>query len=99
MAKKKKNKKVDLSKDVMIEIETNGVVTFRNRKDNRNGDALPFYSVDTVEQAEQLILLVAKSTYDDEYLIPEFEGTVDAIFKLSEEFYQLENRRKENLCG
>ena len=86
-------KKLDLSKEIVIDVEANGIITFRNKADKR-WDGLPCYSTDTADQAEQLIILVARRTYDDEYLIPKFAGTSDAVFELSELLYQLEKKSK-----
>jgi len=62
-------------------------MTFREKgtRDPKFPRAIPFWSVDTVEEAKTIILLFCKLQYDNNrYVYPQFGGEVDDIFNLPE---------------
>jgi len=46
--------------------------------------ALPAYSVDTLEEAESLQLLLCKQGYDGTYLWPDFGGELESLYAAGE---------------
>ena len=89
-----------LTKDILIGIEANGLLTLRNTLDSkaRSDTSLPFHSTDTCKEAEMLIVTLAKLSRENnkDYFIPNFKGTSDAVFELAEKFREIEKKIKHN---
>jgi hypothetical protein len=57
-------------------------------------DALPFFTTDTVEEAESMRVLMCRLHYDGRYIANEFGGCVTDIPKLAAEFEKHYERMK-----
>lgn len=53
----------DFLRDVMLDVEKDGTITYRSKADLLPEGCLPFFSVHTGEDAEQLILRLCKRQY------------------------------------
>ena len=62
------------------------MLSFREKgqRSARNGAALPFFSVNTEEEAKQLLVFIGSLGPDKNYYIQGFAGTLEALKKQSE---------------
>ena len=97
-----KHYSIGFEKKVSIEICKDGVLSYRThpKQQRRHGNALPCYSVSSADTAELLLTTIAKRTYDGEFLIHDFDGTLEGIERVSELLYRTELRiNKGNTDG
>ena len=60
-----------LDKEVLLDVCRDGTITFRKIGEPIfNGKALPFFSVDTVERARELQILLCKAQYEEHPKLP-----------------------------
>ncbi len=102
------------SRPIMIHICKDGTFSWRDKRKRQkvfNGVALPAFSVDTVEEAEQLQIRFCRRQYGshpdakpdtgtiDWYRFNDFDGTLEGLERASvmlEEFYpQIKKRRRK----
>jgi hypothetical protein len=78
---------------IVIDCCKDGTLTYRTKAVQAfNGAALPVFSVNTEAEAKSLIVLLAKSQYNEHpllpgqtwYRLPEFSGEVEELIKVSE---------------
>lgn len=55
-------------------------------------EALPCYSVDTEEEARDLIVTVCRLQYSGDYVVTDWKGGVDEIFALGDRLEELSSR-------
>lgn len=53
----------DLTRDIVLDCEKNGTITFRNKADTLPDGVLPFFSVYTAAEAEAVIIRLCKLQY------------------------------------
>jgi hypothetical protein len=56
-------RRLDFERDIMLDCDKDGTVTIRSRGDRLPEGSLPFFSVDTVADAEALIVRLCKRQY------------------------------------
>ncbi len=66
--------------------------------------SLPVYSVDTIEQAEDLQIVFCRRAYDGRYIMTDFaeQAEIDAMGSIAwaaDKMRSMNERRKENLNG
>lgn len=91
----------DLTRNVILYLYANGALTFAPKSDRRKPQgALPVYSVDTVEEARKLqIMLCSLSKQDNEtYFLP-FSEKVEDIPKVSEMLHLVYVNWKNGVTG
>ena len=78
---------------IVIDCCKDGTLTYRTKAVQAfNGAALPVFSVNTEAEAKSLIVLLAKSQYNEHpllpgqtwYRLPDFTGEVEDLIKVSE---------------
>lgn len=79
--------KNDLSRKFFLDVTQSGHVFIRERGGKLNG-ALPVYSVDTAEEAEQIRVRHCRLARDGSelYQLNEFSGAVDDLFAVRDMF-------------
>ena len=95
----------DLQRPIMMHICKDGTITYRKRGEPVfNGRALPFFSVDTEEEAQDLQVMLCSLQYDTHPDLPptepwyrywQFSGELDGIPEVTAKFRELYTRFKE----
>lgn len=85
----------DFNREIVLDCEKDGTITFRNRADKLPEGSLPFFSVDTAAEAGALIVRLCKVQYDlhprtraEHYRFVDFgkEMTLDDMDRLADRF-------------
>ena len=77
---------MNLDKPIFLFVCKDGHISFaeQGKKDPEFPHALPFHSVNTVEEAEGIRMLHCRRQYDDTYVLTHWSGNVDDIFTLAD---------------
>jgi len=91
-----------LERNVIIYLYQNGAMVFKRKKDKSTKfeGALPVFSVDTVEEAEEMQTALCRlSRADNETYILPFSGQLDDLYKAQEMMHNFYDARKRGLPG
>jgi hypothetical protein len=94
-----------LDRQVIIHLFQGGAVVARDKDDKSKetkkkiDGSLPVFSVDTMEEANQLITLLCKRGYDNESMLLPFSGEYEHMIKVSEMMEEVYTLKKRGYTG